>query len=363
MLNGRFGVLLSIILSLMLIPKTGIAQTSFLGPDNGSLKNHTQIQDSVFPQTKLAECNKQGAIYQSDDLSIIISGVDIVFKSPDSSLNTWTAQSSFNSPGCEIFQADLSGTGSRDLLILTPGIGSRGEYDTRLTIILFNTAGKPTPWTATGRFRVINGEIREIERSADGTALIQHNYSVGHPSWGGVTYISSLYKVINGEILSVNGQYSGVTFPNFSGAKANDTAFQKSIDASKRSTTIASQTPVAETQAPRAHFVRYGASTKISETQNSASLPTLQGPSIMIDEDALAAGREHIELSDGSKLDLPAILIIDSVSNARKIVFAPESTNMTQLKNGSYEIQQIGKDCQDVDDCRPFILHAVEQRP
>jgi hypothetical protein len=300
----------------------------------------------------------------SADMSVSTHGGDIVFQGLDSSLKPWIAQSSFNGPGCEIFQADLNRNGKHDLLIVTPGIGSRGEYDARLTVILFNTAGKPIPWIATGRFSVINGEIKEIGISLDGTAVIQHNYAVGHPAWGGVSYVSSLYRVTNDEIVPVIGAFSGVTFPRISGTKANDTAFQKSISAMKLSTANAGLTSFSITQIPHTHFVRYGADTaKLSKTQSGISLTPEQGANIMVDAGALDAGRERIELSDGSKLDLPAILVVDSISGARKIVFAPESADLIQLEKGSYEIQQAGTDCQDVDDCRPFILQAVEQHP
>ena len=364
MLKDQLRVFSFVVLSLIFFSKVSAAQTFSLGSDNVSQRNHAQLQNSVFPQIKIAECDRQGTIYKSADMSIIIHGGDIVFQGQDSSLKPWTAQSSFNGPGCEIFQSDLSGNGKHDLLIITPGIGSRGEYDTRLTIILFNTAGKPIPWTATGRFSIINDEIKEIYRYSDGAAVIQYNYAVGHPAWGGVSYISSLYRVTNDEIIPVNGVYSGVTFPRISGSKANDTAFQKSISAMKLSTTNAGQISFSEAPIPYPHFVRYGSdTTKILKTQNNVSLAAEQGENIMVDADAIDAGRERIELSDGSKLDIPAILLVDSISGTRKIIFAPESTDMIQLKKGSYEIQQAGMECQDVDDCRPFILHAIEQHP
>lgn len=362
MLNNRFRAFTFIVLSLMCFSKASTAQRSFPRSDNGSQRNHAQLQNSVFPQTKIAECDKQGAIYKSADLSIIIHGTDIVLQGHDSSSAPWTAHSSFNGPGCEIFQADLEVNGKHDLLIVSPGIGSRGEYDMHLTIILFNGAGKPTPWTATGRFSVVDNEIVEIRRSHDGAALIQHNYAVGHPAWGGVSYISSLYAVTNGEILQINGEYSGMKYPVIHGLKDNDPAFQKSVSAMKLSTGDASHTPIPETQHSYPHVVRYGADiSKMSQTPKSEPLTPEQGAHIMVDVESFDAAKERLELSDGSKLDTPTILLVDSAGGARNIVFAPESTDMVQLEKRSYEIQRTGIDCRDLDDCRPFILHAIEQ--
>jgi hypothetical protein len=68
-------------------------------------------------------------------------------------------------------------------------------------------------------------------------------------------------------------------------------------------------------------------------------------------------------LSDGSKLDLPSILIVNSGRGERKIIFAPDSTDFAQLTKESYAIQQFDSDCLGANNCHPFILKAAEQSP
>jgi len=83
----------------------------------------------------------------------------------------------------------------------------------------------------------------------------------------------------------------------------------------------------------------------------------------MVDGALMDANRELVELSDGSRVDIPTIVIIDSTTGTRRIIFNPDGTDMASLEKASYQIQQAGTDCRDSDDCRPFTIRATEQKP
>lgn len=361
----QVGLSSTIILGIaVLLLQPCFAQTSSQGTTSESKDITVQLNGGIFPMHKIAECDLDGLIYQSGDFSINNYRSHLSIQGRDLSGNAWEAQTSITGLGCEIFQADLEGNEKQDLIIRAPGIGSTTPYDTRLTILLFDAAGKPVPWSATGNFNATNNGIKEISRSQGGGAVIMHNYMAGHPSWGGVTYVSKPYQVVNSEITSITGTYSGVMFPKIIGARAADPTFQRAVNRMSLSTADGSQKTALESQTGQPRFVRYGSDAPtVIKSQNNAPITAEQGARLTIDMDALNAAAERILLSDGSKLGLPAILIVDSSSGRRKIVFAPEGSDLTQLEKKSYSIQQIGADCPDADECQPFILRAVEQNP
>jgi len=364
MFADRFRAFSLSFLPLTLLATITTAQTSSPVANQEAGALHAQLQSRIFPQTKLAECDNQGTIYSSADFIIIIRGSALIIQGHDSAQHSWTAQTSFNGPGCQIFQADLNRNGHQDLLILTPGIGSQGQYDSHLTILLFNAAGMPTPWSATGRFSANALGINEVSSTSSGEPLIQHSYAIGHPAWGGVTYISSLYAVAKGNILPVNGAYNSIAYPVIHGQMDNDLDIRKSIGATNLTTLDLPRTPQPESQSPKVSFVRFGRSaSKTTPTPNSAPVPAEQGANPMVDGALMDANRELVELSDGSRVDIPTIVIIDSTTGTRRIIFNPDGTDMASLEKASYQIQQAGTDCRDSDDCRPFTIRATEQKP
>jgi len=326
--------------------------------------NPLTLNGDTFPLLKIGECDRQGPVYQSSSFSINIHGAILGIKGRDLKGSAWEADASFNGPGCEIFIADLGANGKQDLIIRTPGIGSRGNYETNLSILLFDSNGDPVPWSATGLFNLNNKGIIEISKSAGGEAMILHNYLVGHPAWGGVSYISALYKVADASVNQIVGSYSGIEFPKIVGSGAVDPVLQKTVRRMNLSTIDTSQKTAADAQTTLPHFIRYGSDVpEQAKLQSAAPLTAEQGANLTIDVETLNASAEHIMLSDGSKLDIPTILIVDSVSGVRKIIFAPDSTDIAPLEKVVHNVQQMGTDCPDSDDCHPFILRFAEQRP
>jgi len=148
------------------------------------------------------------------------------------------------------------------------------------------------------------------------------------------------------------------------GSGAVDPVLQKTVRRMNLSTIDTSQKTAADAQTTLPHFIRYGSDVpEQAKLQSAAPLTAEQGANLTIDVETLNASAEHIMLSDGSKLDIPTILIVDSVSGVRKIIFAPDSTDIAPLEKVVHNVQQMGTDCPDSDDCHPFILRFAEQRP
>ena len=360
---SSLGLSLVVIFSAVVLCMDSTAQTP--SPAAMTKLHGIRLSGSPFPLLKLAECNRQGSIYESADFTVNVQGSGLTIQGQDPSGKSWEAKARFNGLGCQIFQGDLSGDGRQDLIIWLPGIGSTGVYDTHLIVLLFNSTGKPFPWSATGQFTLATHGIEEISRSASGGAVILHSYIVGSRVWGGVTYVSTLYKVVNDEISQIKGNLDGIEFPRATGAKAANTSFLHLIQTTGLSTIAPGNNATASAgQASFPRFVRYGAeSSKIATAYNNAVLSPEEGVDLRIDTNALNAQTNHIVLSDGSQLDLPNILIVNLASGGRKIIFGPDDKDFAQLTKGSYAIQQIGSDCLGVDDCHPFILKAMEQSP
>lgn len=358
----RIGLLSAFVFSIALNLQPCFAQTSNQETTSKLQNVPLSLNGDTFPLIKIAECDRQGYVYQSSNFEISIHGAALEIQGHDLTGIAWEVQTSFNGPGCEIYQADLDTNGLTDLIIRTPGIGSRGIYDTNLTVLLFNEAGKPIPWSGTGSFSKASNGIKEIIRSSSGDAIILHNYLVGHPAWGGVSSISKLYKCTDAQVSSIDGIYSGTEFPRISGARESDSAFRNTVSLMSLSSANSSEKDSLAAHSSNPRFVRFGADTPVAaKAQSNTPLTAEQGARLTIDTEALNEGAEHIILSDGSKLDLPTILVIDSLSGSRKIVFAPESRDLIPLNKGSYSIHQVGTDCQDGDECHPFILYSVSK--
>jgi len=77
-----------------------------------------------------------------------------------------------------------------------------------------------------------------------------------------------------------------------------------------------------------------------------------------IDLKSLSNTEKQIVASDGSKLNLPDILVTDHSDGSRQIVFHPEEGDFEQLSGKNYRIHSVGSDCSSLDDCQPFIVWA-----
>jgi hypothetical protein len=332
----------------------------------------TQVKDDVreqlnksritpFPLSEVATCDKQGLLYHnSGDLDITARGSVLLIQGRDLTNQAWAAKLSVTGLGCMIFQADLDENGHPELLIYTPGIGV-GEisgYDSRLTILLFDKQGKPFPWQATGRFRVLSGGIQEVVPDSNGAAILQTS-EFGLGAWDGISYVSFLYRLDEGKISATSQSYAGIRFPHIVKGNPADKRLERTAREIDLSMNVIAQNMSSPVQDTDALFVRYAPYSTSSPTQQSSSEANSSGfqPTNVTVTETVSEG-EHIVLSDGTKLNLPDVLVIDRLDQGRQIVFRPEAEDFERLGDRSYRVHQTGFDCSGIDDCQPFILWA-----
>jgi len=345
-------------ISMMLMLSSVHAQSSQFN-DHDPLQAIEQ-KSEVFPLARIAECDRQGVIYQSDDLDITLAGSVLRIDGHGVPAHGWETNATVTGIGCEIFQADLDGSGRQSLVIRIPGIGSSGSYGTRLAVLLFDSLGRPVPWSATGRFDIVDNGIRQVRRMSNGQGIVLHSFALGHPAWGGVSYDSELYEVIDSSVRLMEGSYAGEQFPYITGARSSDKQFLESIRSINLSTEAGSSE---STLSGTRLFVRFGSATAVTQGAGKpATVSPEQGANLMIDATAVANSQQQVILSDGTKFEIPDILVVDSVSGFRKVIFSPEDADLRALEKGKYSIRDIGKDCFDSDDCHPNILRAIEQK-
>jgi len=319
-----------------------------------------QFRGTPLPLSQIVTCDQEGTSYRNADLSIISRGPALILQGRDLANNTWKANLSITGLGCTIFQADLDDNGHLDLIIYAPGIGDRGSYDTSLTIILFDAQGKPFPWQATGRFTLGDGAIQEIRRDSEGVTILQTS-EYGLPAWDGISYLSYLYRVQNSRVLSQRGSYGGIQFPYLVKANQTDTRIGRTAGEINLSTNGIAEHTVSPVQGTDPRFLEYGtdvASTSTTTSDSSLTSGAGQITNPTIDLKSLSNTEKQIVASDGSKLNLPDILVTDHSDGSRQIVFHPEEGDFEQLSGKNYRIHSVGSDCSSLDDCQPFIVWA-----
>jgi hypothetical protein len=307
----------------------------------------------------IAGCDSQGIVYRSADFSIAVRGSELSLSGRDDLGRQWKASASFTGLGCKIFLAQLDANGKRDLILYLPGITSSAPYDTTLCVLLFDRQGRPTPWSVTGRFDLTATGIRQVIQSSQGHAIILDAHTMGLPMWGGRSYIADLYAVSDASIRPLKGEYSGIGFPLIVPSDGSSAEVALAVHKTDRSIGEAYQPESKAVAYPL--FVRFGPDlSRSAAPQVAAHLTEAQGANIKIDTNAIDAATDHLVLSDGSKLDVPTILVVDAGDGARTILFHPDGSDVTKQVPTSYAVHSQGTDCQAADDCQPFILWAAK---
>jgi len=319
-----------------------------------------QSHENVVHLSQIASCDQNGMEYHDATLAITTQGTTLSFRGTDFTGSVWSAKLRVTGLGCTIFQGDLDNNGQSDLVIYSPGITDRGAYGTSLTILLFDKGGKPFPWQVTGRFTLVDEGIQEIKRDSKGTAIVQTS-ELGLPAWGGISFVSYLYRLADSRVIMSHETYKGIEFPHLIAANQTDSRITLTASSMNLSTNVVTQGTASPVQSGDAQFLRYGAQSRSSTISSSTSsvtagVGTIANPTV--DVNALSNTGEHIIASDGSKLDLPDILVIDNAAGSRQIVFHPEDTDLKQMEGGKYRIHPMGLNCSDPDDCQPFIVWA-----
>jgi hypothetical protein len=291
-------------------------------------------------------------------VTITAQGPNLLIQGTSLAGTAWKASLRISGLGCTIFHANLDNNGQQDLVIYSPGITDQGAYGTSLSILLFDKSGDPFPWQATGRFTLVKEGIQEIRRDAKGVVIMQTS-ELGLPAWGGISFVSYLYRLADTRVIASQESFEGIDFPHVVAASQGDPKITRSANAINLSTNMVALDSNSPVQNADAMFMRYGAessSAVAASTMSSAKSNPITNPTI--DANALSNAGEHMIVSDGSKLDLPDILVVDNARGARHIVFHPEDTDVKQLAGKKYRIHPTGLNCSDPDDCHPFIVWA-----
>ena len=294
--------------------------------------NHLASNQRGVQLLEIAECSHQGELYKSSSLSINAKGPTLILKGSDHSANPWSVESSLHGSDCSIYLADFPGSTQQSIVLFIPGIGSRGSFENTLTLIQFNEQGTPIPWTATGHFTQSATGIQQLVRSDAGKAMVIHSYGTGLPAWGGITYLTYLYEITTSGVSSLKGEYFGTSFPAILGPKEQDLKLRQTserVSLSISDSSINANLKTAQSTTP--HFVKYDqgtipqySSTPIDHIATGQSgYPTfdISGPNMQ---------NEPILLSDGTRLALPSILMIDLQSGERQIVVSPKKWRCLQ---------------------------------
>jgi hypothetical protein len=317
-----------------------------------------QSGENVAHLSQIANCDQNGRAYQDAAVTITTLGPTLTFQGTDLTGGSWNAKLRITGLGCTIFKGDIDNNGEPDLVVYSPGIGDRGSYGTSLTILLFDKTGKPFPWQATGRFTLVNGGIQEIKQDSKGVAIIQTS-ELGLAAWGGVSFVSYIYRFSDGRVTASHETFEGIEFPHLIAANQNDSRTTHTASAIDLSTDVVARGAVSPVRSTDAKLVRYGmesgSSTLAAKTSSVAAGP-IANPTI--DLNALSSTGNQIVASDGSKFELPDILVIDDAAGSRQIVFHPEDSDFKQMTDKKYQIHPTGLNCSDPDGCRPFIVWA-----
>ena len=260
------------------------------------------LMPPAFPLRELTECEVQGQSLQVGNVRIDVERNIQLSSSPQSKAKWNTMLYYSPSLGCAIYQGDLDNDGEEDLVILTFGGDSSGGYDTRLTVLMMNKNGMPTPWRVEGYFRAERQDVREISKGPDGNAYILDSISVGQPAWGGVSYGYRLFHPKNGQMEEVSGNLLGLTWPYLPKVNPNNEELRMKI----------------------------------------ASSSNVSSGSVKTTSSLTAVNQGKLSLVGGTTLPLPEVVVVDHADQSRTILFEPTDKDLASLTSLQYSIQFAG---------------------
>lgn len=283
-------------------------------------------------QTKLADCDSamQPTSWRNDTTMRMVDGAFEV-KGRDSRGGTW----SVSIPGgdvmrCEVWSAVLRRGYPEDLVFFHAEWPS--EYGYELTILFFDTAGRPTPWQAAGGWTSPEAGLRTgidqlvLEREGGDAELIM---PVREGAWSsGFVYVYSLLRISRDGIGKVLGMENGVAWPVIE-------VDREALAGTERDKT--------ETE-----------SFLCSEAAESGGL-TLRS---VLPPDS----KESLVYTDGTKTRYPAMVVVDKADGSRRTIFLGGYVvdAIKRIGKGNYRLHLQGSTCEE-EECRPFLLFAVER--
>lgn len=273
-------------------------------------------------QTKVASCSDLSLAlhWGLNDLQYMSDG-DLVISGIDQLGRSYRAVKATNIAGCEIWSADLNGNGTQDLIILTPGEDSSGGYDAALSIIFFDKNGYPFPWKAIGKFTADENGVQQIVSAPTSTShagvIVPTREGLAGPN---ANLAFQLYAFSPSVVEKVSSKAIGVSWPTFANPTPQLIAHQKAAS--------------------------------LSFNQNEPVQSEALRPDISIRNHVSATSK--LVLSDGQRLEPPAILVEDSANGSRVINFDPIPEDIEKLVSEAAQITPMGQSC-DEEECRPLI--------
>lgn len=278
-------------------------------------------QNRPLTQQAISACSDLRTTVQWGRSDLKYTNGDLIVSGKDQAGQTYAAIKGTSLTGCQIWSADLDGNGQRDLLILTPGQDSSGGYDTELSVLLFDTDGRPFPWKATGNFTSNGAGIRQLVQA---------------PSGRGASVIVPTKEGLAGPDASL--AFQAYTFSPNAVTKMTGSAFGLNWPV------LANSTPELE---------KHQMAATLSFDQKSLPAPVRLRAGSAQNDSALLV----LALNNGQQVEAPATLVEEDAAGDRVITFDPMPSDLQRLLRQSAQITTMGRSCEE-EECRPLVMIA-----
>ena len=338
-----------------------MAQNPTLAASDGEHSPVSRILTKEYPLVELSQCEKQGEKITLGSTLVEVGLDKIHIQGTARDGSKWSTQIPYDSVAArEIYRGDLGGKGDQDLAVVLFHLDSSGASDTELILLRFDEAGKPIPWRTAGAFHADKNGIAELFQDPQGNPLILDTVGTGHPGWD-VPDVHILYRLKSGNLERVHGFYRGFDWPYLAKGDSGNAVVRKmlaKLDISQSLDTL--NAPSVKTDSPL-HVLSYRDDLPKHVAAAPAPLPPGTYPSV--DMEAAEAAIPYLLYSDGSKSELPSVLVLDRADSSREILFDPDPDQISELWKKPFTVRRIGTQCSAQADCQPFLLLATAYAP
>jgi len=346
----------SIFLSLLL-GYPCVAQNPTLAASYGQRSPVSRILTKEYPLVELSQCENEGEKINLGSTSLEVGRDQIHIQGTARDGSKWSTQIAYDPVAArEIYRGDLGGKGDQDLAVVLFHLDSSGSADTELFLLRFDEAGKPIPWSTTGLFHADKNGIAELFQDQQGNPLILDTVGTGHPGWDAPD-VHILYRLKSGNLERVHGLYRGFDWPYLAKGDSGNAVARKMLAKLDISQSLdALNTSSEKTDSPL-RVLSYRDDLPKEAPVTPAPLPP--GTYLGVDLKAAEASVPYLRYSDGSKSELPAILVLDRADSSREILFDPDPDQISALWKIPFTVRPIGTQCGAQGDCQPFLLLAT----
>ena len=309
-----------------------------------------------FPQVHVADCSlplgigKQGPrpikTYKIGGVTAQLSR-QVRVEGKDTGGAPWALDVEIKSGGCWLWRADLDRNGKEDLIMVTSDATSAG--DSIATLIMIDDRNRPVPWQATGHYDCEESGLSNlVDLNGDGRAELLFLYVEGVDRGQARATSMTRYEIRDARLRRVDGRLIGEMFPVVQPKHAKvrgEPDLTNSVDMKSPSAIIASLIPGRKENC--------GVQVPLTRGEDGA-LKVARAAT-----EALGEGcYDKLALSDGRKLRLPAVVVLDR-ANGREVAILDTARLLVEAKMRRLEVRFAGRLCGV--GCYPFFLWAVEQ--